>query len=108
MTLSQKEKKLIKDSDNQDQFRKMFDQLSAKDFIAEGQVLPLDSDKMDKLRGIIDKIEKERLYKGKGGEIMRGGVCHLIYAFARAKIPISEELNIQYFKTMLDNFKHPN
>lgn len=31
---------------------------------------------------IISNVDKARLYRGKGGEVMRGGVCHLIRAMA--------------------------
>lgn len=71
-------------------------------------MLPTNTESMNNVRGIISRIEKDRLYKGKGGEIMRGGVCHLIYAISRAQIPIDEQLNTVLFKTMLENFKHPN
>lgn len=49
-----------------------------------------------------------RLYRGKGGEIMRGGVSHLIYSMSLAKIQFSESERYYLFKTLLENFKHPN
>lgn len=39
---------------------------------------------------------------------MRQGVCHLIYSMAVAKVPLSQKERHFYFKTMLENFKHPN
>ncbi len=38
------------------------------------------------VRDIIPNVEKSKLYRGKGGEIMRNGVCHLIKAMAIAKV----------------------
>ena len=35
-----------------------------------------------------ERVEKERLYKGKGGEIMRAGVCHLIYAISISNVNV--------------------
>ena len=51
-------------------------------------------------------MEAEKLYKGKGGEIMRGGVCHLIYAMSTAKIAIDDNISMMLFKTLVENFKH--
>lgn len=58
--------------------------------------------------GIIERIEEEGLYKGKGGEIMRVGVCHLIHAISIANIQLSDEVKISFFKCLQENFKHAN
>ena len=55
---------------------------------------------MSVLKQIIVKVEKLRLYRGKGGEIMRGGVCHLIYSLSMAKVEFSSAERLQYFKTL--------
>lgn len=60
------------------------------------------------IKGIIDKVEGLRLYRGKGGEIMRTGVCHLIYSISTAKIQLTEDERLKLFDTLQDNFKHPN
>ena len=86
VSLSMKELNIIKDSENHTKFRKLYDDLSSKDYLPDH--LSPDSENMGKIRGIIDRIEKEKLYRGKGGEIIRGGVCHLIYALSTAKIDI--------------------
>ena len=58
---------------------------------------------------IISNVDKARLYRGKGGEVMRGGVCHLIRAMAIAKVQITSAKEKMYlFEQMLENFKHPN
>lgn len=67
-----------------------------------------DSDNMKSVRGIIERIEKEKLYKGKGGEIMRAGVCHLIHAISIANIQLSDEMKLSFFKSLEENFRHPN
>ena len=53
-----------------------YDEISSKNTLNE--VLPAGSEMRDKVMNLIAEIEKQRLYRGKGGEIMRGGVCHLI------------------------------
>jgi len=50
------------------------------------------SENLNKVKTIIDRVEKERLYKGKGGEIMRAGVCHLIHSIATAGIGLDDQL----------------
>jgi len=58
---------------------------------------------------IIRNVDKARLYRGKGGEVMRGGVCHLIRAMAISHVQISKEGDLIYlFEQLLENFKHPN
>lgn len=56
------------------------------------EFMPEGSEELNQIRGIICRVEKERLAKGKGGEIMRGGVCHLIHALATAKVKLDEDL----------------
>ena len=50
------------------------------------QYMNADSEIRNSVKGIIEKVDKLRLYRGKGGEIMRGGVCHLIHSMSLAKI----------------------
>ena len=39
---------------------------------------------------------------------MRAGVCHLIHSIATAGIGLDDNLQHRLFKTMTENFKHPN
>ena len=39
---------------------------------------------------------------------MRGGVCHLIFSLSTAKVKLDNQLLLQFFNTLLENFKHPN
>lgn len=55
-----------------------------------GEAIPEGGEVSDGVKGIIARIEKERLYKGKGGEIMRGGVCHLIFCMAKAGLNLDK------------------
>jgi len=59
------------------------------------------------VKQIIKNIEDQRLYRGKGGEIMRGGVSHLIYAMSLAKINFSHQEKMYLAKVLQENFKHP-
>ena len=57
---------------------------------------------------LVDQIEQKRLYRGKGGEIMRAGVCHLIHAQATANIVFDSKSLQQMFTTLQENLRHPN
>lgn len=104
--LSLKERKLIEESEHKNEFLERYHKVSAKDYLQE--FVPEGSDLRNNIKSIIDKIDKLRLYRGKGGEIMRAGVCHLIFSLSLAKVPINEKERLYFFKTMLENFKHPN
>jgi hypothetical protein len=39
---------------------------------------------------------------------MRAGVCHLIFSLSLARVPLSESERLYFFKTLHENFKHPN
>ena len=68
----------------------------------------MNADLLSRVKGIIEKVDKQRLYRGKGGEIMREGVCHLIYSMSLAKINFSKEERVYLFRQLQENFKHPN
>ncbi len=62
----------------------MYDNISSKNSIAE--CMPAGSEILATVKSLVSEIEKQRLYKGKGGEIMRAGVCHLIHSLSQAKL----------------------
>jgi hypothetical protein len=90
-TLSLKERNILADSENQSVFKNMYLEKSKKSYLSE--VMAEGSDALTKVRTIISKVESENLYKGKGGEIMRAGVCHLIHAISISKIPLGDQLS---------------
>lgn len=106
ISLSLKERKIIKDSENQAKFKALFEKTSSTNHL--GDVLPEGSDTLNNVIDIIQKVEQERLYKGKGGEIMRGGVCHLIHAISTSKLKLSDTVLHSLVKTLVENLKHPN
>jgi hypothetical protein len=56
-----------------------------------------DSDNIKSVLGIIERIEKDGLYNGKGAEIVRAGVSHLIHAISIANIKLSEETKLSFY-----------
>ncbi len=53
-------------------------------------------------------IEKLRLYRGKGGEIMRSGVCKLLRALAISGVSLTPKHIAFYHATLEENLRHPN
>ena len=57
---------------------------------------------------MIPTIEQKRLYRGKGGEIMREGVCHFIKSLSIAKLDLDLNYVLQLQDTLAENLRHPN
>ena len=106
-TLSLKERNIIKEeTDNQKVFAARYGEISGKSYLAE--CMPVGSEILTKVKALVGRIEAERLYRGKGGEIMRSGVCHLIHSLSQARIQFDEAELKQFFATLKDNLRHPN
>jgi hypothetical protein len=58
----------------------LYDTISSKNTLAES--LPVGSEIHTRVKTLLVEIEKAKLCKGKGGEIMRQGVCHLIHSLS--------------------------
>jgi len=60
------------------------------------------------ISSLVERIEKARLYRGRGGEIMRLAVCKLISGMAESdlKIPISKQLKL--LGSLDENLCQPN
>ncbi|GHP04507.1 hypothetical protein PPROV_000326100 [Pycnococcus provasolii] len=56
----------------------------------------------------VPDIEKKRLYRGKGGEIMRGAVCRMIECIARVELPLPKPVSKALLVSLDENLKHPN
>lgn len=104
--LSLKERKLIEESENRTEFLERYHKVSSYNYLNEH--LPEGSELRQQIKQVIELIDKQRLYRGKGGEIMRAGVCHLIFSLSLAKMPLTQQERHYYFRTLQENFKHPN
>ncbi len=51
---------------------------------------------------------KKSLYKGKGGEAIRSGMCQLTSAFSLAGLELSPDLKTTIFALLMENICHPN
>lgn len=68
-------------------------------------VLP--SDKQRTLANVVPAIEKARLYRGKGGEIMRAAVSRFIERISISKVALSEKIKKSLLDTLNENLRHP-
>ncbi|GFP94995.1 tubulin-folding cofactor d [Phtheirospermum japonicum] len=68
----------------------------------------LSTDKQRVAAGIVPAIEKARLYRGKGGEIMRSAVSRFIECISRAQVSLAEKTKRSLLDTLNENLKHPN
>ncbi|CAI9103662.1 OLC1v1002186C2 [Oldenlandia corymbosa var. corymbosa] len=71
-----------------------------------GYLLPIDKQKQ--VSGIVPAIEKARLYRGKGGEIMRSAVSRFIECISMAHVNVTEKIKRSLLDTLNENLKHPN
>ncbi|XP_047319767.1 tubulin-folding cofactor D [Impatiens glandulifera] len=68
----------------------------------------LSSDKQKHVAGLVPAIEKARLYRGKGGEIMRSAVSRFIDCISSAHIHLPEKVKRSLLDTLNENLRHPN
>ncbi|KAF9617172.1 hypothetical protein IFM89_034323 [Coptis chinensis] len=68
----------------------------------------LSTDKQKSVAGIVPAIEKARLYRGKGGEIMRAAVSRFIDCISITHLLLPEKSKRSLLDTLVENLKHPN
>lgn len=66
------------------------------------------ADKQKRVAGIVPGIENARLYRGKGGEIMRSAVSRFIECISIARISLPEKIKRSLLDTLNENLRHPN
>ncbi|KAK9742802.1 hypothetical protein RND81_03G198300 [Saponaria officinalis] len=68
----------------------------------------LSGDKQKQVAGLVPAIEKARLYRGKGGEIMRAAVSRFIQCISLAHITLPDKIKRSLLDTLTENLRHPN
>ncbi|CAN0889879.1 Tubulin-folding cofactor D [Linum grandiflorum] len=68
----------------------------------------LTTDKQKQLAGVVPAIEKARLYRGKGGEIMRSAVSRFIECISISGVVVPERIRRSLLDTITENLRHPN
>jgi tubulin-specific chaperone D len=57
---------------------------------------------------IVPNIEKRRLYRGKGGELMREAACHMIECISMARFPLTVPQQVRMLDSVDACLPHPN
>lgn len=60
------------------------------------------------ITNLVFEIEKKRLYRGRGGEIMRSAVSLLIQRISQANLHLSVKQQLGLLDTLDTNLRHPN
>ncbi|GAV78658.1 TFCD_C domain-containing protein [Cephalotus follicularis] len=68
----------------------------------------LSTDKQKHVAGIVPAIEKARLYRGKGGEMMRFAVSRFIECISLSNVALPEKVKQGLLDTLNENLRHPN
>ena len=71
----------------------------------DGKQLPAETRKA--VAGVVPAIEKARLYRGRGGEIMRGATARLLEVLAALRMPCGPKMALKNLATLDDALKHP-
>ncbi|GMH52930.1 hypothetical protein TL16_g01339 [Triparma laevis f. inornata] len=65
------------------------------------------SSKHTEITNVVVEVEKARLYRGKGGEIMRSAICRLIECVSIAQLPLPVKTQVRLLDSVDDCIKHP-
>ena len=63
--------------------------------------------RLSKVADLVSAIDKARLYRGKGGEVMREAVGHLIASSSRVSLVMNKTQKLKAMEAMDENLKHP-
>ena len=69
--------------------------------------LPIEGRLLSSIADLVFSIEKARLYRGRGGEIMRSGVSRLIECMATSCVPMSMKQQVGLLDSLDANLKSP-
>lgn len=58
-------------------------------------------------RNLVPRIEKARLYRGRGGEYMRAAVCRFIECLSHSGVGIGRRLALRLLKSLDECIRHP-
>ena len=100
--LNKKQRKLIKAGEYMQKFRNFFETKSI-----ENQLDLIEKEVIQEILELLPKIDKARLFRGKGGEIMRIAACRLIEGLAISELKLSESLQKKYLEIIDDCLKNP-
>jgi hypothetical protein len=66
----------------------------------------LPEDMVAEIVAVVPQIEKARLYRGRGGEIVRQAACRLIECIAIAELPLPVKMQLRLLDSIDESIKH--
>jgi len=99
------ETKVLEDSDYRKTFEENFCKIKYVDNI---HLIYSQKNVFDKILSVPLELEAKKLYRGKGGEIMRMGVNNFIRLICEADLDLNDKIILNFFDFIIDNLKHPN
>ena len=63
---------------------------------------------LEKLKSLVAKIEKKRLYRGRGGEIMRSAVCRLVECISISQVQLAVKEQVRLLDSVDASIPHPS
>ena len=63
-------------------------------------------DTVSEIIAVVPQIEKARLYRGRGGEIVRQAACRLIECIAIARLPLPVKMQVRLLDSIDESVKH--
>jgi hypothetical protein len=73
--------------------------------VSHGVSIPKDI--LERITNISLNIERARLYRGKGGELIRQAVCLLIRSISRSQIPINGKMQFTMVESLNEHLRQP-
>eukprot|EP00986_Skeletonema_menzelii_P017354 scaffold19153_cov80-Skeletonema_menzelii.AAC.9 len=67
----------------------------------------LDDERMSRLAELVPSIEKARLYRGRGGEIMRAAACRMIECLSQSGLPLTVKQQVRLLDSVDACLIHP-
>ena len=77
------------------------------DALHGGSASGLPAELRKQIGGVVPAIEKARLYRGRGGEVMRSAACRLLEVCALVRMPCGPKAAARTLASIDDSLKHP-
>lgn len=68
----------------------------------------MDDELIDKIVTLVPRLDKARMFRGRGGEILRAASCKLVESVARADMPVAIKTKVVLIEFLNENIKHPH
>lgn len=99
--INENDKAILKDSDNHRYFKEIYRKLQQTNNLAK-----IPNAIMGQIKEVVPSIEKKRLYRGKGGQIIRIAVCRYLECLSKARISLTTSQILKIQETLNECISH--